>query len=61
MPSEIKIDVPIIAYKTWVMGYIVTDDNGNRLTDEERKLNENLKREVGNRYPYSPNNQHIER
>jgi hypothetical protein len=61
MSSEIKIDVPVIAYKTWVIGHIVTDDNGNRLIDEERKLNENLKRELGNRYPYSPNNPHIER
>ena len=61
MSSEIKIDVPVIAYKTWVIGHIVTDDNGNRLTDEERKLNEDLKRELGNRYPYSPNNPHIGR
>lgn len=61
MSNEIKIDVPVIAYKTWIIGHIVTDDNGNRLTDEERKLNENLKRELGNRYPYSPSNPHIER
>lgn len=61
MQSEIKIDVPIIAYKTWIIGHIVTDDNGNRLIDEERKLNENLKRELGNKYSYSPNNPHIER
>lgn len=61
MSNEIKIDVPVIAYKTWIIGHIVTDDNGNRLIDEERKLNENLKRELGNRYPYSPSNLHIER
>lgn len=59
MSSEIIIDVPIIAYKTWAIGHIVTDDNGNRLIDEERKLNEDLKRELGNRYPYSPDNPHI--
>lgn len=61
MSGGIIIDVPIIAYKTWVIGHIVTDDNGNRLINEERKLDENLKRELGNRYPYSPNNPHIER
>ena len=61
MQSEIIIDVPMIAYKTWGIGYIVTDDNGNRLIDEERKLNESLKRKLGNRYPYSPDNPHIER
>lgn len=61
MSSGIKIDVPIIAYKTWEIEHIVIDDNGNRLIDEERKLDENLKRTLGNRYPYSPNNPHIER
>ena len=59
MSKPILIDVPVIAYKRWAIGYVVTDDKGKRLEDEERKLNENLRRTLGNQYPYSPDRPHI--
>lgn len=35
MSKPILIDVPVLAYKRWEIGYVVTDSKGKRLEEEE--------------------------
>ena len=59
MSKPILIDVPVLAYKRWEIGYVVTDSRGKRLEEEEQKLNESLRKTLYNQFPYSPEHPHI--
>ena len=59
MSKPILIDVPVIAYKRWAIGYVVTDSKGKRLKEEEQKLNESLRKTLCNQFPYSLEHPHI--
>lgn len=48
----ILIDIPQLAYKTWLLQ--VYDSNGNRLLDDEKDLRKSLKE-----YAYNPDHEHV--
>lgn len=50
--SGVLIDIPQIAYQTWCI--TIHDDKGNRMIDEERKLQESLRQ-----YAYSKDHKHV--
>ena len=55
---SIMIDIPQVAYKTWMFEYRIYDENGNRIRLMEREAEQDL--EVSLRdYKYSADHDHM--
>ena len=52
------IDIPQVAYKTWVLEYRIYDKNGNRDWFAELEAERDLERSLSN-YSYSAEHDHV--
>lgn len=55
---SVLIDVPQIAYKTWVLEYRIYDKNGNRDYLMEYEAERDLEKVLSN-YKYSADHDHV--
>ena len=55
---SIAIDVPQVAYKTWLLEYRIYDNDGNRLRMMEREAEQDLERLLSG-YRYSAEHDHV--
>lgn len=55
---SVVIDVPQLAYKTWVLEYRIYDKNGNRDYLTEREAEQDLERVLSD-YKYSVEHDHV--
>ena len=54
----ICIDVPQVAYKTWLLEYRIYDKNGNRNYEMENEAERDLERALSG-YRYSAEHDHV--
>lgn len=52
------IDIPQVAYKTWVLEYRIYDENGNRMRLMEREAEQDLEKSLRD-YKYSADHDHV--
>lgn len=55
---SIAIDIPQVAYKTWLLEYRIYDNDGNRLRMVEREAERDLERTLRD-YRYSADHDHV--
>ena len=55
---SITIDIPQVAYKTWLLEYRIYDNDGNRLRMLECEAEQDLERTLSY-YRYSANHDHV--
>ena len=55
---SVIIDVPQVAYKTWLLEYRIYDKNGNRDRVMENEAERNLERVLSS-YKYSAEHDHV--
>ena len=55
---SIAIDIPQVAYKTWLLEYRIYDNDGNRLRMLEREAEQDLERTLRD-YRYSADHDHV--
>ena len=55
---SIMIDVPQVAYKTWMLEYRMYDENGNRMRLMEREAEQDLEMSLRD-YKYSADHDHV--
>lgn len=55
---SIMIDIPQVAYKTWLLEYRIYDVDGNRNRQMEREAEQDLERSLAN-YKYSESHDHV--
>jgi len=55
---SIAIDIPQVAYKTWLLEYRIYDNDGNRLRMLEREAEQDLERTLRD-YRYSEDHDHV--
>ena len=55
---SIKIDIPQVAYKTWMFEYHIYDENGNRIRLMEREAEQDLEMSLRD-YKYSVDHDHV--
>lgn len=54
----IQIDIPQVAYKTWLLEYRIYDNDGNRNYSMEREAEQDLERVLSG-YKYSEEHDHV--
>lgn len=54
----IQIDIPQVAYKTWLLEYRIYDTDGKRCRDMELEAEKDLARTLSN-YSYSAEHDHV--
>lgn len=55
---SLQIDIPQVAYKTWVLEYRIYDKDGKRCSDMELEAEKDLERILSN-YKYSAEHDHV--
>lgn len=55
---SIMIDIPQVAYKTWMFEYRIYDENGNRIRLMEREAEQDLEMSLRD-YKYSADHDHV--
>lgn len=55
---SIAIDIPQVAYKTWLLEYRIYDNDGNRMQAMECEAEQDLERSLSN-YKYSESHDHV--
>lgn len=55
---SVAIDIPQVAYKTWLLEYRIYDADGNRNRQMEREAEQDLERSLAN-YKYSESHDHV--
>lgn len=55
---SVAIDVPQVAYRTWVLEYRISDKNGKRDWIAEYEAEQDLKRSL-TEYKYSEDHDHV--
>ena len=55
---SLQIDIPQVAYKTWVLEYRIYDKDGKRCSDMELEAQKDLERILSN-YKYSAEHDHV--
>lgn len=55
---SILVDIPQVAYKTWLFEYRIYDNDGNRLRMVEREAERDLERTLRD-YRYSADHDHV--
>ena len=55
---SVMIDIPQVAYKTWLLEYRIYDKNGNRNHEMENEAERDLER-VSSGYRYSAEHDHV--
>ena len=55
---SLQIDIPQVAYKTWILEYRIYDNDGKRCRDMELEAEKDLARTLSN-YSYSAEHDHV--
>lgn len=55
---SILVDIPQVAYKTWLLEYRIYDNDGNRLQMMEYEAEQDLERSLSE-YKYSADHDHV--
>ena len=55
---SIMVDIPQVAYKTWLLEYRIYDNDGNRNRQMECEAEQDLERTLRN-YRYSESHDHV--
>lgn len=55
---SIMIDIPQVAYKTWMLEYRIYDENDNRMRLMEREAEQDLEMSLRD-YKYSADHDHV--